>query len=135
MKLASIFFAASANILAIYLRDTNKRARNMKLASIIFAASANILAIYFRDTNKRAYINKKGTQYVASPECKVSYQLLDYTEFLTYLGEGCNSLVEVLTAMSGRELHTDTSLILRYYGIVETCYVDTLLGHTVCEVL
>ena len=31
MKLASIFFKASASIFEVYLRDTNKRARNMKL--------------------------------------------------------------------------------------------------------
>ena len=54
MKLASIFFKASANIFEIPLRDTNKRARNMKLASIFFKASANIF-------EKLWSANKKGS--------------------------------------------------------------------------
>lgn len=36
MKLASIFFTASASIFEIYFKVTNKRARIMKFISIIF---------------------------------------------------------------------------------------------------
>jgi len=48
MKLASIFFTASAENLGVYLKDTHKRARNMKLASIFFTASAEILEFISR---------------------------------------------------------------------------------------
>ena len=61
--------------------------------------------------------------------------LLNNAELFTYLGESCDSLVEVLAAVSCRELHADTSLILRNYRVVETSYVDALFGHTVGEVL
>ena len=50
MKLASIFFIASAENLGVYLKDTHKRARNMKLASIFFTASAENLGVYLKDT-------------------------------------------------------------------------------------
>ena len=53
MKFTSIFFQASASILGICLKDTNKRARNMKFTSIFFQASASILEIYLKDRNKR----------------------------------------------------------------------------------
>ena len=43
MKLALIFLTASAKYLRVYLKDTNKRARNMKLASIFLTASAKYL--------------------------------------------------------------------------------------------
>jgi hypothetical protein len=36
MKLASIFFKASASILEIYLKDTNKQARKDEVSSIFF---------------------------------------------------------------------------------------------------
>ena len=78
----------------------------------------------------------KGLRHGATPYYKIGvYGLLDHTELLAHLGEGGDSLVEVLAAVSGRELYTDTSLILRYYGVVEAGYVDTLLGHAVGEVL
>ena len=38
MKLASIFFKASASIFTACRKDTKKRARNMKLASVFFKA-------------------------------------------------------------------------------------------------
>ena len=39
MKLASIFFTASAENLGVYLKEKNKRARYAKLALIYFAVS------------------------------------------------------------------------------------------------
>ena len=52
MKLASIFFKASAEHLRIHFKDSNKRARNMKLASIFFKANAEYLRIYFKDSGR-----------------------------------------------------------------------------------
>ena len=54
MKFTSIFFTASENIFEVYLKDTNKRARNMKFTSIFFTASENIFEVYLKDRNKRA---------------------------------------------------------------------------------
>ena len=54
MKFTSIFFTASESILEIYLKYTNKRARNMKFTSIFFTAIESILEIYLKYTNKRA---------------------------------------------------------------------------------
>ena len=36
MKFTSIFFTASASIFEFYLKDTNKRARNMKFALLFY---------------------------------------------------------------------------------------------------
>ena len=54
MKFASIFFATSVSIFEVYLKDTNKRVRNMKFSSIFFATSASIFEVYLKDTNIQA---------------------------------------------------------------------------------
>ena len=47
----------------------------------------------------------------------------------TYFLEGFDALVEVLTLVCSTDLYADTSLSLRNYGIVETCYEDTFFLH------
>ncbi len=54
MKFSSIFFATSASIFEVYLKDTNKQVRNMKFSSIFFATSASIFEVYLKDTNIQA---------------------------------------------------------------------------------
>ena len=50
MKFTSIFFTASAKYLRVYLKDTNKQARNMKFTSIFFTASAKYLRVYLKES-------------------------------------------------------------------------------------
>ncbi len=47
-------FTASASILEIHLKDTNKRARNMKFTSIFLQRVQNIFEVLLKKTNKRA---------------------------------------------------------------------------------
>ena len=62
-------------------------------------------------------------------------KLLEDAEFLTHLNESLNATVELLSSVTCRNLNTDTSLALWYYGVVETCYEYTLLLELCCEVL
>ena len=62
-------------------------------------------------------------------------KLLQYAEFLTYLNESLNATIKLLCSVTCRNLNTDTSLALWYYGVVETCYEYTLLLELCCEVL
>ena len=59
--------------------------------------------------------------------------LFDYTQLLANLCECGNCLVQMLPLVSGRDLNTDTGLVLRNYRVVETYYINTLiqkfLGH------
>ena len=55
--------------------------------------------------------------------------LFDNAQFFTHFREGGDALVEVLSFMGSRNLYTDTGLILRHYGIVETGNKDTLFLH------
>ena len=59
--------------------------------------------------------------------------LFDYTQLLANLCECGNGLVQMLPLVSGRNLNTDTGLVLRNYRVVETYYINTLvqkfLGH------
>ena len=41
MKFTSLFFKASAVYLRVYLKDNNKRARNMKFTSLFFKNTKN----------------------------------------------------------------------------------------------
>ena len=43
MKFTSIFFKTNESILEFYLKDTNKRVRNMKFTSIFFKMNESIL--------------------------------------------------------------------------------------------
>ena len=45
----------------------------------------------------------------------------------TDFNEGCYALIELCAGVCCRDLYTNTSLILRYYGVVESGYVDTLI--------
>ena len=62
-------------------------------------------------------------------------KLLEDAEFLTHLNESLNATVKLLCSVTCRNLNTDTSLALWYYGVVETCYEYTLLLELCCEVL
>lgn len=59
--------------------------------------------------------------------------LFDYAQLLANLCECGNCLVQMLPLVSGRNLNTDTGLVLRNYRVVETYYINTLvqkfLGH------
>lgn len=59
--------------------------------------------------------------------------LFDYAQLLANLCECGNCLVQMLPLVSGRDLNTDTGLVLRNYRVVETYYINTLvqkfLGH------
>lgn len=59
--------------------------------------------------------------------------LFDYAQLLANLCECGNGLVQMLPLVSGRNLNTDTGLVLRNYRVVETYYINTLvqkfLGH------
>ena len=62
-------------------------------------------------------------------------KLLQNAEFLTHLDESLNATVKLLGSVACRNLNTNTSLALWYYGVVETCYEYTLLLELCCEVL
>jgi len=59
--------------------------------------------------------------------------LFDYAQLLANLCECGNCLVQMLPLVSGRDLNTDTGLVLRNDRVVETYYINTLiqkfLGH------
>lgn len=71
-----------------------------------------------------------------------------YTEMIPFIGKGVlfyhsqllanlcecgNCLVQMLPLVSGRDLNTDTGLVLRHNRVIETYYINTLvqkfLGH------
>ncbi len=62
-------------------------------------------------------------------------KLLEDAKFLTNLNKSLNATIELLCCVTCRNLNTDTSLALWYYGVVETCYEYTLLLELCCEVL
>ena len=45
----------------------------------------------------------------------------------TDFNEGGYALVELCAGVRCRDLYTNTSLIFRHYGVVESSYVDTLI--------
>ena len=47
-------------------------------------------------------------------------KLLEDAEFLTNLNKSLNATIELLGCVTCRNLNTDTSLALWYYGVVET---------------
>lgn len=59
--------------------------------------------------------------------------LFYHSQLLANLCECGNGLVQMLPLVSGRDLNTDTGLILRNDRVVETYYINTLvqkfLGH------
>ena len=86
--------------------------RRGEIISLAFVSTKN----FFCTLQNLFKVTRKIGGKVSFPSCGVGMfiHLLDYTELLTHLGEGGDSLVEVLAAVSGRELYADTSLILRY---------------------
>ena len=57
--------------------------------------------------------------------------LLQHTKFLAYLDKCVDSLIKLFLSVCGRKLYADTSLVLRYYWIVEASNVDALFEQSV----
>ena len=56
-------------------------------------------------------------------------RLLEHSEFLSYLHESGNALVQLLAFVGGGNLHAYARLVLWYHRVVESGNVDSLLLH------
>ena len=61
--------------------------------------------------------------------------LFQHTKFLAHLDKCSDSLVKLLTCMTGRELNADASLTFRNYGVIESRNIDAFLKQAVCIAL